>query len=310
MQSASEAPERDPYRFAPIFIISTARSYSSVVTAMIGQHPDLAGLPELKLFCCATIGDLESSLPQFWKDRGLVHRSPGLLRALAEYRFGGQTASAVESAREWLRGRPKWTGADVFDVLLAALQPRTPVEKSPDNLLSDDALARMAAAYPRARFVHLTRHPVTTQRSIDRHLEKTLGCRPPRTAPMSAIGAWYDIHRRIVNFSLELPASRYLRVRAEDILNDPEPRLRAIASWSGVRTDADAIEGMRHPECSPFARSGPEDSGATGGNDPVFLSDPVPHDVEVPPNLDPPEGWVADPPVWDMVTALARRLGY
>ena len=46
---------------------------------MIGQHPELAGLPELKLFCYATLGELDASLPRYWVQRGIKHRSPGLV---------------------------------------------------------------------------------------------------------------------------------------------------------------------------------------------------------------------------------------
>jgi len=55
---------------------------------MIGQHPELAGLPELKLFRYRTIGELERSLPPYWIERGFTHRSPGLVRALAQLEFG------------------------------------------------------------------------------------------------------------------------------------------------------------------------------------------------------------------------------
>jgi hypothetical protein len=67
---------------------------------MIGQHPQLAGLPELKLFSYPTIGELEASLPQYWIDRGITHRSPGLIRAIAEYKFRGQEADALERVKK------------------------------------------------------------------------------------------------------------------------------------------------------------------------------------------------------------------
>ena len=133
--------QRDPGRFSPIFVVATARSYSSVVTTMIGPHPELAGLPELKLFCCETIAELEASLLRFWFDRGVTHRSPGLVRALAEYEFGGQTAEALCAARGWLRERAEWSGADVLDFLLEKLHPRTAIEKSPDNRSHVDPVA-------------------------------------------------------------------------------------------------------------------------------------------------------------------------
>lgn len=277
---------------------------------MIGQHPDLVGLPELKLFCCGTIGELEASLPSYWINRGVTHRSPGLVRALAEFEFGDQTLESLSLARAWLQDRLHWSGADVFDVLLTRLSPGFAVEKSPDNVLDDTSLSRMAAAYPKARYLHLTRHPVTTQRSMQEHRNRTVPTHPQDGEPMSGIASWYDIHRRIFNFGAELPPDRYMRIRAEDVLNDSGSELHAIAMWLGVRTDAGAIEAMKHPEASPFAYLGSADSGVVGGNDPAFLRDPTPHCVEIPSTLNPPKGREADPQVWEMVIDLANRLGY
>jgi hypothetical protein len=277
---------------------------------MIGQHPDLAGLPELKLFCCQTIGELEASVPQFWIDRGVTHRSPGLVRALAEFEFGGQTAQALSAACAWLQDRLDWPGADVLDVLQQRLSPRIAVEKSPDNLMTDATLTRMAAAFPRARYLHLTRHPVTTQRSIEEHWNRITPSYPKNGEPMAGIGSWYEIHRRILNFAAGLPEDRYLRVRAEDVLNHTQSQLHAITAWLGIRADEDAIDAMQHPEASPFAHPGLAASGVAGGNDPGFLQDPIPHRVEIPSNLEPPPGWIADPSIWKMVVDLANRLGY
>src|SRR5271157_2595651 len=174
-QSGSiEPPSRDPARFSPVFVLAPARSFSSVVATMIGQHPELAGLPELKLFGFRTIGELESSLPAYWRERGFTHRSPGLVRALAEFEFGGQTPKRLLMARAWLTERARWSGADVLDHLLARLAPRTGVEKSPETVNDGAALRRAARAYPEARYLHLTRHPATTAASMGRHLETTL----------------------------------------------------------------------------------------------------------------------------------------
>jgi hypothetical protein len=309
VETVPRAPTRNPIRFSPIVVLATARSYSSVVTTMIGQHPQLAGLPELKLFCCATIGELETSLPRFWKDRGLTHRSPGLVRAIAEYIFGEQNLRTLAGAQQWLRDRAEWSGADVLDVILRQLDPRVAVEKSPDNLLTDAALSRMAKAYPRARYLHLTRHPVTTQRSMEAYRLRTFGT-SQEGEPMRSVAAWYEIHRRILLFANDLPPDRYLSVRAEDALNDPNRELRKVATWLGIRGDATAITRMLHPESSPFARPGPAESGVAGGNDPAFLRDPFPRRAEIPRGLDPPPAWTADATFWKMVVELANRLGY
>lgn len=277
---------------------------------MIGQHPELAGVPELKLFCYPTIGALEASLPRFWIARGITHRSPGLVRALAEYAFGDQRPASISSARAWLKARAHWAGPDVLDVLQTLLRPRHLVEKSPENVLTDAALDQMSAAYPNARYLHLTRHPVTTQRSMQVHYQRVMPVYTHQDEPMAAIHAWYETHRRILCFTARLPRARTMQVRAEDILDEPEKRLRAIAAWLKLRTDDQTIEQMKHPERSPFARLGPAKTGIIGGNDHAFLCDPIPHQVPIPKTLDPPEGWRAEASIWPMVEELARRLGY
>lgn len=277
---------------------------------MIGQHPDLAGLPELKLFAYPTIGEMEASLPRFWIERGVTHRSPGLIRALAECMFGNQQLEALALARSWLRERSLWAGADVLDALMERLRPSGCVEKSPENVETDAALARLAAAYPRARYLHLTRHPMTTQHSIQEHLNRILPGHGQHGQPVSGVAAWFETHRRILRFAANLSSHRYMRVRAEDVLNDTPKRLAAIAAWLELRTDADAIEAMTHPEASPFAGFGPAGSGVIGGNDPAFLGDPIARRVPRPGPVEQPTGWSEEPSSWRMVVDLADHLGY
>jgi len=305
-----EAPPRNPNRFSPIFVLAPAQSYSSVVTTMIGQRPELAGLPELKLFCYDTIGELEASLPRFWIERGIKHRSPGLVRAVAQCKFGDQKSESVASAQAWLQDISHWSGADVLDVLMERLSPRVTVEKSHENIETDDALRRLASAYPRARYLHLTRHPVTTQRSLQQHWNRIVPGYSLQAQPMSAIASWVETHCRILHFTATLPKNHYMRVRAEDVLNDTHAQLRAIAAWLGIRADEDAIGAMTHPEASPFASFGPVGSGIFGGNDPNFLRDPIPRPVEILRTLDQPLGWVGHASLWQMAVDIAHQLGY
>jgi len=277
---------------------------------MLGQHPDLVGLPELKLFAYPTVGEMEQSLPRFWIDRGVTHRSPGLVRALAEFIFEGQTTQSLTKARAWLQERSHWSGADVLDVLIERLSPRACVEKSPENVETGAALERLASAYPNARYLHLTRHPVTTQRSIQQYLTRIFPGYSHHDQPMSGIAAWFETHRRILLFASALPTDRYMRVKSEDILNNMHPQLGAITAWLGIRDDPPAIQAMTHPEVSPFASFGPDGSGVIGGNDPSFLRDPIPHTVEVLATVDEPPGWSERPSIWRMVVDLANRLGY
>jgi hypothetical protein len=277
---------------------------------MVGQHPELAGLPELKLFATRTVGELEASLSLYWIERGVTHRSPGLVRALAQLEFGGQSPEAMASAKLWLHARRHWCGSQVLDVLLARLAPRIAVEKSPDHVLNAAALRRIKRAYPKARYLHLTRHPVTSQASMVKHWKRTLPPDSLNNEPMNGIAAWLDAHTRILGFTARLPADQVLRMRAEDVLNDPAVHLRRIARWLGVDDDNAAIEAMRHPEASPFARQNRGASGIHGGHDPDFLHDPVPRCVALPLRIEQPPGWQGEAPLWQATVALAHLFGY
>jgi hypothetical protein len=305
-----EAPARDPDRFSPVFVLTTARSYSSVVTMMVGQHPELFGLPELKLFSYSTIGELQSSLPRYWLERGVKHRSPGLVRAVAQFQLGNQQPESLVFAQRWLQDRSHWCGSDVFDYLVNYIGSKEPVEKSPENTATDAALTRLASAYPRARYLHLTRHPIATQRSMQEHWKRVVPDFALKGQPMAGIASWVEIHCRILRFAATLENSSYLCLRAEDLLNDTPSQLRLIAEWLRIRTDVESIEAMLHPERSPFATLGHPGSGVAGGCDPNFLSDPIPHQVEIPRTLNRPSGWVGNSSLWNAAVDVANRLGY
>lgn len=305
-----ECAPRDPDRFATVFLLATPRSYSSVITAMIGQHPEMIGFPELKLFAYPTIGELEASLPQYWRSRGARHRSPGLVRAVAQFAFGGQEMASLDKAQIWLRDRGHWSGADVLDFFLATHSLRTGIEKSPENVESDEALARLSSAYPRAKYLHLTRHPISTQKSMEDHLLRMVPGYTMARQPMSGISGWVATQQRILNFAASLPPDRYFRIKGEDALGNPRSTLTKIAAWLGIRTDEDAVAAMMHPEESPFACEAPRDSGVIGGYDPEFLRSPSLRLAQSPPALAPPAGWINNASLWRCTVDLANRLGY
>lgn len=277
---------------------------------MVGQHPELAGLPELKLFLYPTIGELDASLPLRFREAGVAHRSPGLVRAVAQFEFGGQSAEAVGRALRWLHARAHWTGADVLDQLQARAAPRRAVEKSPETVMTSAALQRMAVAYPRASYIHLTRHPSTSARSMAKHWSRTMPAAPVVDPETTWLATWAAAHDRILAFSRRLAPERCLRVRAEDVLGDAERQLERIARWLGVRCDAEAMTAMLHPEESVFACSGPRGSGVSGGQDPAFLADPALRTATPPPPLERPVRWSGGAALWAHVVELADELGY
>ncbi|MBV9661230.1 MAG: sulfotransferase [Acidimicrobiales bacterium] len=301
-------PERDPEWFRPVFVLAPARSNSSVVASMIGMHPQLYGFPELSLWRGEKVRDLITDRPG---SRGLraQARTAGLARAIAEVFTGRQDLESVTWARQWLAERHDWDVACVFDQLQGRVAPLVALEKSPENSNREDYLSRLDHAYPHARYLHVTRHPVSTVRSMHQARKAmNLWDLPDELYHLHLLGTWLFHHGRIKTFTESLPPSRWMRVRSEDVLNAPEETLPRICRWLGLDCREGAIEAMRHPEKSPYSRLGPPN--ALGGNDPGFLESPSPRRVSAPASLELPPDWMVDPWTHVSVVEMASSLGY
>jgi len=300
--------DRDPLWFSPLFVLAPARSNSTVAATMIGMHPELYGFPELALFRRDTVAQLMVD-PPGWRGAPAKLRVSGMLRSIAQLHDGEQTDRTVADALVWLQGRRTWRVEMVLDHLLGCVAPRIGVEKSPETSSRDNYLARATAAYPRARFLHLTRHPLSTVESMHRSWHQ-LGYWEiePETFHNFCLGVWFFQHQRIHRLLEALPPDRGMQVRSEDMLNTPQDVLPRICKWLGVDVGQEAIDAMCHPERSTHAGLGP--SGAVGGGDSGFLRDPVMHTTPLPDSLDLPPEWLVDP--WLLVAAmdLAHQLGY
>ncbi len=302
------APERDASRYAPVFLLSPARSNSSVVTAMIGMHPQMYAFPELTLFRAETVGDLLVN-PPAWRGPSPERRAAGLVRAIAELHEGSQDGAAAGRALAWLRARGDWQVAWVLDHLLELVDPLIGIEKSPEDSMRVDYLERLDGCYPRARYLHLTRHPLTAVESMHAAWAPLrLWDAPDERLHTLFLGFWLFHHLRLTAFTARLPPERWLRVRSEDVLNEPRPTLLRVCRWLELDTSATSIEAMLHPERSPYAGLGP--ALAPGGNDPGFLRSPERRATRIPASLDLPLWWGLDPWMQLAVLELASRLGY
>jgi len=322
-ESPTLAGHRDTVQ-RPLFILAPPRSFTSVVCAMLGQHPQMYGLPELHLFAAETVRDRTRLAEQ--KDFNIHH---GLLRVIAQLYFGEQSEVTVRAARGWLRRRLHFTTGLLFENLAQEVAPRVLVEKSPSNVRHIGSLHRIGAMFPQARFIHLVRHPMSYGDSIVKYLKRRAERNPagagaarwpeacaarsktaPGTPRVDPQISWFELHTNICRFLETVEGSRQMRLRGEDLLADPDQFLQQIADWMELRTDAAAIEAMKHPERSPYAHFGPP--GAYGGNDPFFLENPVLRPEKARPlSLDGLPGWCRRPHGFlPKVKHLAEQFGY
>lgn len=303
----------------PVFVLAGPRSYSSLVVGMIGQHPELYGMPELNLFQCIDVEEfITGENPDgtrkspFWKS--MRH---GMLRAVAQIFGGEQTLESVRMAERWLEARQAMTSAQALRELCAVVAPRRIVEKSPGVLRKQEFLNRMLAAFPGARFIHLVRNPIDQCRSalaakggIGVLLSLDSVDYRGQVASLEPQVLWYDTQIQVLRFLDQLPDEQFVTLRGEDLLNDTDTMLKAICTWLGISDAPEAIAAMKRPEQSPFACMGP--ANAPLGNDVNFLRSPALRAGSVAvTSLDAELPWRDDgEKLHPRVVAMAEALGY
>jgi hypothetical protein len=305
-RSASRTGFRDP-----VFLVAPPRSYSTVTVALLAGHPELYGLPETSLFLTGTLGEaMARPAGRFTDQAGHRHVLMGLERAIAQLHDGCQDRAALDRALDWIQRRPQMSSTEALDHLLRLVHPRIAVEKSPATVESGPALARCMRAYPNARYLHVTRHPVSTQRSMltlydQFHFPTGM---PSGERIRRCVLTWYSCHLRIVRALQPLPRSRWLRVRGEDLVGEPRAWLPRILDWLGLPHDDSLIDRMLDTQRWEFAAW--HGHIGFGGADPNFLLAPRLRPAQ------PPETGLTDP-AWRFagdltgaVAALARYLGY
>lgn len=239
---------------------------------MLGQHPEMYGLPEVNLFVAETMRERQGVIarPKFSEH--------GLLRVVAQLFMGEQTVKAVTLAHAWIEKRWDRPWVSVFREVSERAGGRILVDKSPRTVTKCEYMQRVRKAFPDARYIHLVRHPRSHGESLWKiggpYAANGLGALdyssdPPR---LDYQKAWYALNMNVVTFLEGLPSDHRTRIRGEDLLADPDRHVRIIAEWLGLRTDKAAIDAMKHPERSPYACLGP--ANARFGNDPNFLKSP------------------------------------
>lgn len=271
----------------PLFILSAPRSFTSVVSAMLGQHEQMYGLLETSLFNAPTM--------ELW---GSTSRHVGLLRCVAELFFGEQTEESIVKAEAWLRRRTSLSTAFVFEQIATRVAPRMLIEKTPATVFNLERMQRTYEAFPGAHYLHLTRHPAGYGRSVMNHVLNLAAERneaPPRwlrhikpldeaedvrrerrkragPAVRDPQWDWLRLHNNILTFLEQVPEKQQLRIRGEDLLAHPDRNLAIITRWLGLRTDNAMIDAMKHPEHGPYSFIGPPN--ARYGTSRYFLREP------------------------------------
>ena len=258
---------------SPVFLLASPRSFTSVICAMLGQHPEMYGMPELNLFIADNV---QNFLQLIGHQQYLGH---GIIRAVAQVFTGKQTPKSIAWSTQWLLQDGNKATQEIFEALRIALKPLSIIDKSPAHIIDPLFLERLFQAAPDAYFIHIVRNPQMQCASIVKAEQgqflklqndyfaavKNLRCDPQEL--------WLLNQITIIDFLKKVPPDKKRTLRGEDILQNPRTHLHDLCAWMGKRTDEIAMEAMLHPENSPFAGFGP--FGAPFGNDTGFLNNPI-----------------------------------
>ena len=265
---------------SPIIILGTGRSFTSVVNCMIGEHPELIGLPETNIFRDDTVGAL---LKRF-SHRNKQRRS-GLLRTIAHFHDWVQTEETIIAAEKFLEARGDWSYRDIAKYIEKLAAPYGIVEKSISTCRDATTLARVREAWPDAFYIHITRQPESIinsmQNRIDGIVEQGQAKGFSKKIQNFSLDDYY-IHftTTILEFMDTLPLGKSINLHGEDFLTDAPTYLKQICEWLGLDSGEAAIDAMMHPENNPFAHLGPDNAQAGMSlsflENPKFSGKPVP----------------------------------
>lgn len=309
----------------PIFILASPRSFTSLICAMLGQHPEAYGVPELNLFIYDTLEQAADQLK--------TRRTHGLLRTVAQLYAGEQTILSIDLAQRWILKRIKHSTGEVYQELCRKVQPLRIIDKSPSYAVESKTLNRIQKAFPNAYYIHLVRHPramgescmkLVAQKRYEKQQKPSLvgnnkfvspgipdlidrSTNPP-TFDFQYL--WYKMQWRILDFLSTVPPEQQMLIRGEDLLNDPPLYFKKICEGLGLSWNESAFEAMLHPEESPYACFGPYT--AQFGNDPNFLNSPAFRQRAIASSkLEGPLPWRRDGGEFHpLVKKLAQELGY
>ncbi|KGF73637.1 hypothetical protein DO97_16870 [Neosynechococcus sphagnicola sy1] len=276
----------------PIIILASPRSFTSLTSSMLGQHPEVYGVPELNLFLAESLNDL---LQQF-RDQAKFRKIHGLLRTVAQLYAGEQSIDAVNMAHRWILRRLQNNTGDIFVELCEKVKPLRILDKSPAYCLDSEVLRRIDRTFPEAHYIHLIRHPRAQGESVMKLLPQTrkgksqrrelfgspntvspnlLNCLEPSgdSITIDFQFLWYRMQWRIIDFLSTIPRERQIRIRGEDLLSNPPIKFENLCRFLNLSWSNGAFQAMLHPEDSPYACYGPY--GAQYGNDVNFLKSPT-----------------------------------
>lgn len=277
--------ERNP---SMIFLLSSPRSGSTLLRAMLAGHPALFSPPELHLLTFYSMKQSKKIFNNSYFGKGLQRAFMELQQISAEESMQHVAALTEQEAPIY----------KVYRELQTLCAPRTLVDKSPSYSVEMDTLLHAEAIFNQAKYVHLVRHPYAV---IESFVRTGLLGGQLLDAHAYIEQVWAQGNANLLEFFAGIAPERKHVLRYEDLVASPEPTTRALCDFLQVPFDEALLkpyEGKRMLEGA--------DPNSLALGDPNFLS----HD-KIEANLG--EAWrriTLDRPLGEAAVRVAKLFGY
>lgn len=218
-----ELPAPDTTGESPIFIVGLPRTGTTLVERIIGRHPEVhaAGeLPALSEALSATAEQLTPAPPRDWLE--FTESWPRLDPAVIAREY-------LARARARRGDRPRFS------------------DKQPTNFFHCALILR---AFPRAKIVHMTRHPLAACHAIYkiRFAEAF-----PFAYDLRELGDFYIGYRRLMAHWHRVLPGRILDVAYEDVVSALEPTTRSLLEYLGLPFEPQCLDFHLNPASTSTA---------------------------------------------------------
>jgi len=204
-----------------VFVISSSRSGSTLLRVMLAGNPALFAPPELELM-------------NYHSMEGQPENYQGLIRSLMAI-FGWDAAAASEQVEQMIR--ENWSVKKVYQYLQQAIPNQLLVEKTPSYSFNKSILERIDAEFDEPLFIHLVRHPygmINSKKNARLDLLRGELETYFQSGQELAEFEWVLANQNCEEFLETIGSHRFIQVKYEDLVTQPEETAKAIAETIGI----------------------------------------------------------------------------
>lgn len=225
-RAADTTPKNPPV----VFVLSPPRSGSTLMRVMLAGNPSLFAPPELHLLAYSDMAERHAALQNEHNN----HLLEGTIRAMMQLKGLEGEAAREFAARCEAEAMPV---KHFYKLLQEPLNGRLLVDKTPTYLLDKDILERAEMDFDNALYIHLQRHPLGTIRSYEEskltRLMPLIQQSAFNTRQLAEM-TWLHSHSNALAFAETIPDERWISVRYEDIVQQPDVAMRRLCAFLGI----------------------------------------------------------------------------